>query len=114
MKQAYGDNIYFRDNTGLWHQQDSHHSYADSVPNPHNIQNDTKVDRVLLSKDYAYWGGSGPKIPQKIRNYHGLDICTKRGHKSQFPEVLVKDFIAWFRSLDANGYLDAPLDWRTP
>ena len=114
-KQAFGDNIYFQDDVGRWHQQDSHHSYPCGLPNVHNIRNDTQTDKVLLSKDYAYWGSSGPEIPSKFRDYDGYDICAIRGHKSQFPEALVKDLVEWFRGLDANGYLGAPLDWpRTP
>lgn len=112
MKQAFGDNIYFRDNSGQWQQQDSHHSYPGGVPNWHNIRHDTQTDRVLLSKDYAYWGGSGPEIPTRFRNYKGYDICAKRNHKCRFPEELAKDFVTWFRSLGITGYWDEPLDWR--
>lgn len=115
-KQAFGDNIYFRDGSNQWQQQNSHHSYADGSANPPNICNDTKVDRLLLSTDYAYWGGFGPEIPQRFRNHNGLDVCcATQGHKNQFPECLVNGFVTWFRSLDANGYLGAPLDWsETP
>ena len=111
VKQGFGDNIYFQNDAGQWQQQDSHHSYKDGVPNPHNIENDTQTDRVLLGKNYTYWGGSGPEIPQEFRNYNGIDICAKRNHKCRFPEDLINDFLAWFRSLGANGYLSAPLDW---
>ena len=111
-KQAFGDNIYFKNEADQWRQQDSHHSYPCGVPNANNIRNDTQTDRVLLSRDYAYWGGSGPEIPSKFRNYAGYDICAKRNHRSRLPEGLVNDFVAWFRSLDANGYLGAPLDWQ--
>ncbi len=110
-KQAFGDNIYFKEERGQWRQQDSHHSYKGGVPNQHNIKNDTQADRVLLSTDYAYWGGSGPRIPPKFRDYDGCDICAKRGHKNQFREDMVNDFVNWFRSLDVSGYLDEPLDW---
>lgn len=112
-KQAFGDNIYFCDDEGQWHQEDSHHSYSGGVPNPHNIENDTQTDRVLISSDYAYWGGSGPQIPSEFRTYDGLDICARRNHKSQFPDSLVTEFVAWYRALHANGFLDAPLDWPT-
>ena len=111
-KQAFGDNVYFKDEAGQWNQLDSHHSYADGSPNPHNISHDTKADKVLLSIDYAYWGGSGPEIPSRFRRYDGYDICAIRGHKCWFPEELVNHFVDWFRSLDAKGYLCAPLDWR--
>ena len=111
-KQAFGDNIYFRDESGQWHQQDSHHSYKGGVPNPYNICRDTQADRVLLSTDYAYWGDSGPSIPHHFRDYNGYDICALRNHKCRFPEGLVKDFVAWIRSLGANGYRGVPSDWR--
>ena len=110
-KQAFGDNIYFKDAEAKWHQQDSHHSYADGTPNPFNIQNDTQTDRVLISTDFAYWGGAGPEIPRELRNYEGLDICAVRNHKSEFPDELVSEFITWFRSLGARGYIGAPLEW---
>ena len=114
-KQAFGDNIYFNDDANQWHQENSHHSYRGGTPNPQNIQNDTQTDRVLLSADYAYWGGSGPEILPEFRDYDGFDLCAKRNHKSLFPKGMVDDFVAWFRSLKANGYLGAPLDWpRTP
>ena len=114
-KQAFGDNIYSKSDTNQWQQQDSHHSFSNGMPNRHNIRNDTQTDRVLLSKDYAYWGGSGPEIPPRFRDCGEYDICAKRNYKNLFPKGLVKDFVTWFCSLDANGYLDAPLDWpRTP
>ena len=111
-KQAFGDNIYFKDKAGQWHQENSHHSYEDGSFNHHNIDRDTGADRVLIGRDYAYWGGSGPEIPQKFRDCNGEDICQeRRGHKCDFPEKLVKDFINWFGSLNQNGYLGPPTDW---
>ena len=112
-KQAFGDNIYFSDSPGHWLQQDSHHSYSGGAPNPHNIRNDTQTDRILVSSDFAYWGGSGPEIPQTLRHYEGFDICAGRNHKSRFPEGLVNEFVAWFRSLGARGYQGEPLDWSS-
>ena len=110
-KQAFGDNIYFREATGHWCQQDSHHSYRDGKPNPHNIRNDTQMDRVLVSTDFAYWGGSGPEIPLQFGNFHRDDICAGRNHKCRFPRDLIDDFVTWVRSLGASGYCGAPLDW---
>lgn len=110
-KQAFGDNIYYKDGAELWCQVNSHHSYADGSPNHHNIIHDTSTDRLLLSQDFAFWGGSGPEVPECFRNWGGFDICAIRGHKCRFPQDLVRDFVTWFRSLDANGYLGAPADW---
>ena len=111
VKQAFGDNIYFKDENGRWHQLDSHHSYPEGRSNPHNIQRDTSADRVLIGSKYAYWGGRGPKIPGEFRDYNGVDICSGRGYKSRFPTGLVKDFIQWFHSLDIYGFQGEPLDW---
>ena len=52
-KQAFGDNIYWREGR-RWGQADSHHSFEDGSPNPRNISNDTGTDRVLISSDYVY------------------------------------------------------------
>ena len=38
LKQAFGDNIYFKDHTCRWHQENSHHSYDTGLANPHNIR----------------------------------------------------------------------------
>lgn len=114
-KQAFGDNIYFRDNSGQWHQRDSHHSYQHGMPNPNNIKNDTQTDRVLISTEYTYWGGSGPEIPQRFSDDYAFDICALRHHKCRFPKELVNDFLNWFHTLDTSGYLGPPLDWsKTP
>ena len=84
LKQSYGDNIYFKNEIGNWHQQDSHHSYEGGKQNYHNISHDTWADRVLISNDYVYWGGEGPKIPEKFLNYNGEDIRKKgSGHKNK-------------------------------
>lgn len=113
-KLAFGDNIYHRTNSG-WLQLDSHHSFADGTPNERNIRNDTRANRVLIATEYAYWGGSGPQIPNNLRNYHGHDICIGRGYKTHFPAGMESEFVAWFSSLQAQGYLGRPIDWaRTP
>ena len=111
LKQAYGDNIYFRDEDDRWHQKDSHHSYLGGKWNPHNIQRDTSTDRVLVGCEYVYWGGEGPDIPRRFRNCGGVDICAGRGHKSIFPPDVVEQFIRWVRSLGVRGYRGRPFNW---
>ena len=112
-KQAYGDNIYYRNDVGVWQQRDSHHSHADGTLNQRNVIRDTQADRVLISKRYAYFGGSGPQIPTRFRDYDGYDVCAHRGHKCRFPRTLVEDFVAWFEGLGVQGFLGRPLDWKS-
>lgn len=115
-KQAFGDNIYSRrPGSDTWIQLNSHHSFKDGKPNPSNIKTDTSVNRVLIAHDYVYWGGSGPKIPAKFRNFRGIDICARRNHRSNFPRNFIEEFVAWVRSFGEHGYVAEPLDWgRTP
>jgi hypothetical protein len=117
-KQAFGDNIYCRHaQTKRWCQANSHHSMPDGSANRSNVVADIKADRVLISDDFVYWGGSGPSIPQKFLKYGipSISLCAGRGHKVNFPSALVQEFIAWIRSLAVKGYAGEPLDWsRTP
>jgi hypothetical protein len=110
-KQAFGDNIYFKPPAKPWQQMNSHHSFADGSCNIANVRNDTQANRVLIGKEFIYWGGSGPKIPAQFRNYNGIDICAKRGHKRNFPDELVAAFVGWIKDTDEHGYVAPPLDW---
>jgi hypothetical protein len=109
-KTAFGDNIYHRVQGG-WAQANSHHSFADGSPNPRNIRNDTRTNQVLVGQIFAYWGGSGPTIPESLRNHHGHDLCIGRGYKRHFPDSMEVEFTQWFESFPVQGYLGRPLDW---
>jgi len=117
-KQAFGDNIYSRGvRTRRWRQADSHHSMPDGSVNEANVATDTQTDRVLVSTDFVYWGGSGPRLPQKFLNYgpEHVTLCAGRNHKSNFPPEFVQELVAWIRSLNEKGFAGEPLDWcRTP
>ena len=112
-KQAFGDNIYYRNSeTCRWCQLDSHHSLPDGKPNKKNVENDTKTDRVIISNDYIYWGGEGPRIPEPFRNFCGSDLCKAGiGHKCNFPDSMVVEFVNWILTLKDKGYCGTPLDW---
>ena len=110
-KQAFGDNIYYRD-TEDWCQLNSHHSHEDGKPNQKNIAHDTKTDRILVSEEYVYWGGEGPEIPSKFHDYKGEDIRKKYSfHKSNFSREFIDEFVEWFHSLPEHGCLGRPLEW---
>ena len=112
LKQAFGDNIYFLGRDGQWCQIDSRHSLADGSPNQGHLQADTAVDNVLIGGTYAYWGGSGPKIPPCFRNWQEWDICSGRHHKCRFPDAMVAAFVGWFMALNKRGFLGEPSDWK--
>lgn len=112
-KQAFGDNIYSRPGKDKsWRQLNSHHSFADGRPNPSNIDNDTQTNRVLVATEFAYWGGAGPKIPKRFRDWDGFDICAKRAHRSNFPDEMKNEFAKWIQEFGESGFIDEPLDWK--
>lgn len=111
-KQTFGDNIYHRAEDGTWLQENSHHSFHDGSPNPENVDHDTSVDRVLVSNHYTYRGGQGPAIPERFRDFGGVDLVVGRqGHKCNFPDELVEQFLAWLEESGLNGYAGRPLNW---
>jgi hypothetical protein len=85
----------------------------DGSANKSNVVADTKADRLLISDDFVYWGGSGPRLPQKFLNYgpQHVTLCVGRNHKTNFPPEFVKEFVAWIRSIGEKGYVGEPLDW---
>lgn len=112
-KQRYGDNIYHRDTAdGKWVQANSHHSFPNGAPNPANVNRDTgTTDRVLVGSQYVYWGGSGPKVPSRLRRNESDICCTTQGHKCRFPDDLVHEVISWIESEGLIGFAGAPAEF---
>lgn len=106
LKQAYGDNIYRQGPSGRWLQAPSHHSLPNGSPNPKNVKHDTQASRVLIGSDFAYWGGSGPRVPARFQCF-----CAGRGYKSRFPEALVRNFVAWLQANEDRGCVGIPFEW---
>lgn len=112
LKQAFGDNIYHHKAAGEWSQENSHHSMHDGSANPENVEHDTRTDRVLVSNHFAYWGGEGPEIPAEFRDWDGVDVSLGRqGHRCNFPEELVVEFVQWLEALGMSGYVGKPGRW---
>jgi hypothetical protein len=66
-KKQVGDNIYHRDELEApWVQEDSVHSLEDGSQCPLNTAHDTRVNRVLLSERFVYFGAAAPAIPAHI------------------------------------------------
>ena len=66
-RMACGDNIYSPKPGGNgWNQLNSYHSRNDGSPFQKHIMRDTSVNRVLVSKEFVYFGAEGPKIPKLL------------------------------------------------
>lgn len=64
-----GDNIYHKDETSEWIQEDSHHSNTDGSINYTNLKTDTKSDRVLISRHFLYFGSQAQEVDLDSINY---------------------------------------------
>lgn len=90
-----GDNIYHRPaGTIAWVQEDSHHSQIDGSPEPSNIKNDTQADRVLISRNFFYFGDAAPSIPQGILDQ--LQYSNGRGHR-KFTQAEAMPLLDWIQ-----------------
>ena len=101
--RACGDNIYRWDSIdNRWCQaKDSFHCHD-------HMDRDAGTDRVLISDDYIYWGGSGPLLPE----FSGVNpLCSTQGHKCKFPEMVVAEFVSWVRKLEDRGLCGDPTEW---
>jgi hypothetical protein len=114
-KQSCGDNIYFRaDPTSPWQQRDSFHSRPDGHANPDHIRRDTGVNRVLVSQQFVYFGGEGPRIPEELTAPDGRKILKNGRGLSRFDGQEAVDSVeAWINSLGVSGYQGAPYEWIT-
>lgn len=114
-KQSCGDNIYHRPNTSAeWFQRDSFHSNVDGTTNFKHVRRDTSINRVLLSDDYVYFGGMGPKFPASLRDRNGRPIWKNGIGVTSFDDAqLLAEFEGWLRGLEVTGYQGAPFEWLT-
>lgn len=109
-KMMVGDNIYHRGQDGRWLQVDSHHSFDDGSPNPHNVERDTSVDRVLVSRHFRYFGSQAPAVPNRF--LAELGYANGIGYRV-FDFEQARPLIRWLDSLSdlAAGVLADPYDF---
>ena len=56
LKAIHGDNVYHKNSKGVFIQDDCHHHHKCLDIRKQNIKKDTKVDRVLISDHFFYFG----------------------------------------------------------
>lgn len=107
---CFGDNIYHRcPDTGEWIQEESFHSDPNSLVGLGNLKRDTgRTEKVLIGREYAYWGGFALAPPER---FHCL---IKGGIGEQYSvddEALKEEFIAWLKDLPDRRFVHDPADW---
>lgn len=93
--QMLGDNIYHKDDSGSWIQEDSHHSNPDGTPNLVNLNRDTgKCDRVLISNYFLYFGSAAVSVDLEsigyhhIRNYKKTNLAESENGRNLITSVI--------------------------
>jgi hypothetical protein len=99
-----GDNIYFRDGTGRWAQDD----LACYHTGPGWLEEDTRHPRVFISDHFYYFGENAPVFPNEYTS------LIKRGRGCRYardPDVDVVDgFIEWLNRTNTPGRHGLPRD----
>lgn len=85
IQEYYGDNIYHHDDKGVWIQENSHHSREGGAVNTKNLLHDTRINRVLISEKYWYFGENAIILPVEFkdlipywRDYKKFDVATEK------------------------------------
>lgn len=104
-QQCYGDNIYHHI-AGEWVQENSHHSYADGI-NQNNLVHDTRIDRVLISFNYWYFGENAIELPEKFTEV----IATGRAYR-KWQDNICAGVVNWVGSYCEMGLYGLPDKWR--
>lgn len=114
-KQTRGDNIYSKIDNVTWQQLNSVHSNKDGSPNTKHIARDTRIDKVLISNHYVYFGKHGPTIPNCL-NSGGISLChAGQGHRkfsTRHDNAMIEKFKKWFYSFEKFGFVEEPYDWH--
>lgn len=107
-KQRYGDNIYHCNGAGKWLQEDSHHSFAGGVMNSENMERDVSSNRVLIGREFYYFGRNCPEIPHELADLN----WPHPGHKCSFPAKVRDGLVKYLRNNFKPGIYGLPNDWR--
>lgn len=100
--QRCGDNIYYKDRAGKWQQRPSMFHQT-----PKAMAHDLSGLNVLVARRFFYFGKKAKDVPAEFAEL----VCRGRGHRCNFSEDLVAEFVAWLsrsfppgrRGLPSNG-----------
>lgn len=108
IKESVGDNIYYRDGTGVTRQYfPSKHSYRDRENTATKFR-DLNGKNVLISKSgrFCYFGREAPEIPHKL----SCIIKKGPGHKCNFSLDVIDEFLRWIQEMKP-GLRGYPFDY---
>lgn len=104
-----GDRTYRHDaESGVWIFDRSMH-YLPPAPqrNGGHVARDTKVDRLLVGRNFTYWGKSGPTVPKHLLTL----FPSLRNHKCPGEGPLLAELHDLVGLNDPRGVVGDPADW---
>jgi hypothetical protein len=102
----YGDNIYHRDGGETYRQEYSFHSLEDGTVSLGDLRRDTgTTDKVLISRNFAFWGRSGLPLPEHLS-------CFVKRERHLYSEEQKAAFLEWLSTHPERGYIDEPAHWQ--
>jgi hypothetical protein len=96
-----GDNIYFRNNAGLWEQAVAFHHTS-----PRDLQKDTRYPRVFISDHFFYFGENAPAVPVQFDSL----LQIRQGCRCTRDQAHVSAFASWIERTYKPGILGLPRD----
>jgi hypothetical protein len=114
-KKQVGDNIYHRAGPDAgWIQEDSVHSLRDGSQCSLNTEHDTRVNRVLLSDRFVYFGASAPALPLDLRQTLGYRKNARDYRRFEGDEA--RALIGWLQPMmlaRPNTVVADPIDFAS-
>ena len=104
-----GDRTYRRDPaSGEWRfEQSMHYLPSAKQKNGGHVTRNTKVDRLLLSHEFTYWGDRGPALP-----VHLMELFPNpRGQKCPKDGPLLVELHNFIELDKPCGVVGEPADW---
>ncbi len=97
-RERMGDAIYYKSN-GRMRQRPGVHG-------PDNQCQDLSGEKVLLSREFQYFGDASIKLPLSLQSL----VRQGRGHRSTANDPYADEFVRWFRALryELNGVHGSP------
>lgn len=114
-KKQVGDNIYHRETSESdWVQEDSVHSETDGTQSQLNTAHDTRINRVLLSDQFVYFGALAPLVPRPV--LEALKYTRNPRDYRRFDAIQAEPLMDWLAPQIAahpNHVLADPIDFAS-
>lgn len=114
-KKHVGDNIYHRAAPNEpWIQEDSVHSRTDGTQCPLNTAHDTRINRVLLSDRFIYFGAAAPAVPRQVLD--ALGYARNARDYRRFDSEMAGPLLNWLKPQMAahpNHVVAPPIDFAS-